>query len=118
MSKVHGIRKDKHNESKHRASHTGLRGSPPPWGYVHQLFLFISIFNRQLQHRAQNPSSQKDRRSMQLARSFFLALQHKASYNNLHLALQASYDRAQSIYNPHPITQIQLLALSRLSYIT
>ena len=28
-----------------------LRGSPPPWGYVHQLLFFISVFN-QLHHKA------------------------------------------------------------------
>jgi hypothetical protein len=55
-------------------------GSPPPWGYVHNAFFFINFFNR-LQHKASKPYYAQDRISTQLARSFFLALQHKAFYS-------------------------------------
>jgi hypothetical protein len=55
---------------------------------------------------------------MHIARSSFLALQHKTfivSCNDLHLALQVSYSMHEALQ--FLITQIQLLALSQLAKI-
>jgi hypothetical protein len=96
-------RRNKQIEPKNKASHTYLCGSPPSWGYVHQLFLFI-ISVKQLQHRASTiltPDRTKDLRSSLDPSSLgFNTKPCTTSYNHFHLALQASYNHAQSIYNP------------------
>jgi hypothetical protein len=95
-------RSTKHN------THIYVVHPPPPRGYIHQLFFFISVLNH-LQHRAtKNPSSHrtKDLRSSLDPSSLRYSTKPSiTSHSNLHLALQALYSHAQSTYKT-------LLALS------
>jgi hypothetical protein len=108
----------------HKATTTqDIRGSPPAWGYIHQLFSFI-IFVQCIE--PQDPLHIGKDIYAHLARSSFPKLGHNtkpsytvytpASYNHLHLALQLlthSMHKASSSTLSHKHSLLLLL-----SYIT
>jgi hypothetical protein len=76
-----------------------IRGSPPTWGYVHQLFIFFIIFfQSSYMHRATKPTPHRTRGLCAPRQIFLPELGHNtkpsytvctpASYNRLHLTLQ------------------------------
>ena len=81
----------------------GLRGSPPPQGYIHQLFLFI-ISVKQLQHRASTILTLHRKKdlcnSLDPSSLRYNTQPFTICHNHLNSALQASYNCAQRIQNP------------------
>ena len=102
-----------------------IHGSPPVWGYVHQLFVFFIIFfQSSYMHRATKPTPHRTRDLCASYQILLPELGHntkpsyivctQASYNHLHLALQVlthSMHKASSsvLSHKHPLL---------LSYIT
>jgi hypothetical protein len=78
----------------------GLRGSPPPWGYIHQLFFSI-ILVKKLQHKASTILTlhrTEDLHSLlDPSSSRYNTEPFTIYHNHVYSALQASYNHAQRI---------------------
>jgi hypothetical protein len=92
----------------HKATITqDIRGSPPAWGYVHQLFSsLLSSCQASYRHIASKSYSAEDRRSAHLARSSFPELGYNTKplhslLQLLALSLASLTQYAQSNYNYH-----------------
>ena len=77
-----------------------IRGSPPPWGYVHQLFFFISFYQYSTctetwfltPQRTEDLCTSLDPPSLN-----YNTNPSTVSYNHLHLALQVSHSMHKAI---------------------
>jgi hypothetical protein len=78
----------------HKATITqDIRGSPPAWGYVHQLFIFFIIFCQSpYMHRASKPTPHRtgDLRAPRQILLPRVRSQHKASLQSLALSSASS----------------------------
>ena len=97
---------NKRTFEKHKAFRTqDMRGSPPPWGYAHQLFVFFIIFGQSsYMHKASKSTPQRTRDLCTLLDPPSLSYSTNpstVSYNHLHLDLQASHNMHKEISTQH-----------------